>query len=217
MIFRRELAEMIFAGRKTQTRRPVKEGEERCKYVPERTYAIQLRRGGKQIGRLMVLDTHRERLGAITEKAAKAEGFKSRDEFLTYWARLYDHEPDLEQQVWVIHFVNHDVRLLNRSGGYPYYTDDLTAGMRGGEEGGEPEYVPDSVQTDFDKDARRRWSEHEEEEKSQQVAEQQGKQLARKLRRIQTDAAKLGVDIAPRLIVMIREAEAELAAKRKAA
>lgn len=76
--------------------------------------------------------------------------------------------------------------------------------------------VPPEVQNVFALEARARWSGYMEAERSSEVAEQRAKQLTRRLRRLQADAVKHGVDIAPRLLGMIREAEAEVAKKRAA-
>jgi hypothetical protein len=67
------------------------------------------------------------------------------------------------------------------------------------------------------KQANVRWTLYVNAERADEVAEQQGKQLARKLRKLQVEAAKYGVDITPRLVAMIQEAEAEIAEHRKAA
>lgn len=80
----------------------------------------------------------------------------------------------------------------------------------------EPERVPSAYQNLVSIEARARWSGYMESERTSEVAEQRGKQLTRRLRRLQADAAKHGVDIAPRLLGMIREAEAEVAKKRAA-
>lgn len=91
MIFRPALHRAIIAGRKTQTRRPVKPGQTRCRYEPGRTYAIQPGRGQPSDGhRIHILDVHQEHLGDITFTDARAEGFKTTQDFKTYWVQLHD-------------------------------------------------------------------------------------------------------------------------------
>lgn len=74
--------------------------------------------------------------------------------------------------------------------------------------------VPFEVQTVLTMQGRARTADLED---PHSVAERQGKQLVRRLRRLQGEAVKLGVDITPRLVAMMREAEAELAEKRNKA
>jgi hypothetical protein len=75
MIFRPELTEKVLSGEKTETRRPVKEGETECRYVAGRDYAVQTGRRRRSIGRIAVTDTRKEKLGEITHEAAVREGF----------------------------------------------------------------------------------------------------------------------------------------------
>jgi hypothetical protein len=103
MIFRPELTEKVLSGEKTETRRPVKEGETECRYVAGRDYAVQTGRRRRSIGRIAVTDTRKEKLGEITHEAAVREGFGGVGQFLAYWQRLYGGI-DPEQEVWVIRF-----------------------------------------------------------------------------------------------------------------
>jgi hypothetical protein len=68
--------------------------------------------------------------------------------------------------------------------------------------------------TEFAASARLRSAERRS--KSERLAAQQTNQLMRKLRRLQSEAAAYGVDLAPRLLPIIREAEREIAGKRAA-
>lgn len=77
--------------------------------------------------------------------------------------------------------------------------------------------VPREFQAELTVTARDRWGEYESVERRRQVAERQGRQLTRKLRALQRESEELGVDITPRLVSMIREAEAALAEARQAA
>lgn len=89
MQFKPDLAEKSVKGEKTQTRREVKPWEwlsvlpngskavfhrGRIKWQVGKTYAIQPGRGKASIGRFTLLDIRRERVGAITEADAIAEG-----------------------------------------------------------------------------------------------------------------------------------------------
>lgn len=103
MIFRPELVEAIRAGRKTETRRPVKP-DQPCRYVVGRTYAVQPGRGKRGVCRIRVIDVRRERVDQIDGPAAHREGFDSRIAFLDYWRGLYGDDADLSQPVWAVRF-----------------------------------------------------------------------------------------------------------------
>lgn len=115
MIFRPELARKIARGEKTQTRRPVKPGEKHCRYREGRDYAVQPGRGKPSSFRILILAVEGQALGDLTYRDARAEGFKTRDEFQAYWRALYgSYDPG--QPVWAIRFrllTSHDKpRLL---------------------------------------------------------------------------------------------------------
>lgn len=111
MIFKPELAKKVRMGAKTMTRRPIKDTDwdntlsrYTCRYKPGRAYAIQPGRGKPSIGRLTVLEVHRETVGQITFKDAKREGFATTDEFKEYWAAMYGGTFNPDTEVWVISF-----------------------------------------------------------------------------------------------------------------
>lgn len=108
MIFQPELVKQILAGRKTMTRRPVKDGETSCRYRPGRVYAVQQGRGKAATTRITILgEPRQERLGDISLDDARREGFRTREEFREYWAGLYgSHDP--ERLVWVLSFAKGD-------------------------------------------------------------------------------------------------------------
>lgn len=90
MIFRPDLARAVMRGAKSQTRRPVKPGEQRCRFHPGGSYAVQPGRGEPAIGRIVVTRVTRERLVELTPADADAEGFATVAEFARTWLDLYD-------------------------------------------------------------------------------------------------------------------------------
>ena len=101
MIFRPELAKLILQGKKTQTRRPMKQAT--CRYQAGKSYALQPGRGKLAAGRITITEVRQEFLGDLSLKDAKREGFVTTDEFFDYWRGLYGSaNPVL--RVWVISF-----------------------------------------------------------------------------------------------------------------
>jgi hypothetical protein len=108
MQFNPELIALIREGIKTQTRRPVSDGDTletelyegffneapfqhvavtnngRIRWQVANFYAIQPRGGAKGIGFIQMTDIRQERLGDITQADALAEGFASREAFFAY-------------------------------------------------------------------------------------------------------------------------------------
>ena len=112
MIFRPEMAELILAGKKTQTRRAVKYSDRGkaidCRYVAGKSYAIQPGRGKRATERLTVLEVHTQRLGDADPADVRREGFRTRDEFFAYWIELHG-TLDEDLQVHVITFAKGDL------------------------------------------------------------------------------------------------------------
>jgi hypothetical protein len=99
MIFSSAMVRAIATGRKTMTRRPAKPSDTECRYKPGKSYAVQPGRGRSSDGvRLVVTDVRTELLGLITYDDARAEGFKTRAEFMAYWVALHDR-PWLQRQI----------------------------------------------------------------------------------------------------------------------
>ncbi len=101
--------EQVLAGEKVSTRRPVKKGQravtqndritsvvasltngERTVYALGGIYAVQPGRTKKAVGRIGVTGLRREDVRQISERDARAEGFKSRRDFLRLWTQMYD-------------------------------------------------------------------------------------------------------------------------------
>ncbi len=108
MIFSPDLAAKVLAGEKTVTRRPVKRDQNDrllpCRYRPRQSYAVQDRRGGRELGRIKVQSAYREtlRFASITEGEARFEGFASPGDFAARWVELYGSSYPVE--VWRIVF-----------------------------------------------------------------------------------------------------------------
>lgn len=103
MNFKPDLAELILSGRKTQTRRLVR-GDEPCRYVAGKDYAVCPGRGKHAIGRIAVHNVALERVIEISETDAYCEGFRSTAEFFDRWSALYGDDADMQAFVWVIRF-----------------------------------------------------------------------------------------------------------------
>lgn len=88
MIFRPELVRQILDGRKTQTRRLVEDGKS-CRYVRGQAYAVQPGRGKPASARILVTSVDRQVLKQLSFEDARAEGFRTRDDFYAYWRTLH--------------------------------------------------------------------------------------------------------------------------------
>ena len=106
MIFRPELARKIIRGEKTMTRRPIKPGEKHCRYQEGRDYAVQPGSGKPESCRILILTVEGQALGDLTYRDARAEGFKTRQDFQAYWAGLHGYY-DPGMPVWAIRFRLH--------------------------------------------------------------------------------------------------------------
>lgn len=105
MIFKPEMVDKILAGHKTVTRRLVKLEDNGyggavflpCRYEVGKDYAVQpvieegpgRGRGGKEVARIRIVSSTRERLNRILTSEAREEGFASREAFFAYWRKLY--------------------------------------------------------------------------------------------------------------------------------
>jgi hypothetical protein len=128
VIFSSGLHVKVLNGTKSETRRLVKPGEDRCRYKVGTDYAVQAQRGGRAQGRLRILAIERQRVGDITEESVRREGFKTREDFEAAWRELHGAwEP--EREVWAIVFVplTDQVRLLAKDSSRGYTHDPRLA------------------------------------------------------------------------------------------
>jgi uncharacterized protein YqfB (UPF0267 family) len=101
MIFQRTW-KLVHQGRKTQTRRIVKNDKPPCRV--DRPLAVQPGRGKKRVCDVDVIDVRKVRLGDLSKKDAQAEGYENRQAFIKVWKEMHgDFNP--EQPVWVIEFL----------------------------------------------------------------------------------------------------------------
>ncbi len=106
MIFTPAEARKIIRGEKTMTRRPIKPGEKHCRYQEGRDYAVQPGRGKPETCRILILTIEDQALGDLTYRDARAEGFKTRQDFKTAWTEIHGrHDPQM--RVWAIRFRLH--------------------------------------------------------------------------------------------------------------
>jgi hypothetical protein len=106
VIFSPRNADLVLDGRKTMTRRPIKPGEQACRYRPGRTYSVQKGRGKPGCGYVQINAVRSEHVGEITLQDARAEGFRDRGEFFDYWAGMYADRAACPTTllVWVVTF-----------------------------------------------------------------------------------------------------------------
>lgn len=136
MLFTPENAKKVMDGAKTQTRRPEQEGDTvkrhaglgcqtklvavyrngRLLWEVGKAYAVQPGRGKSAIGRIKLISIRRERVNAISEEDAKAEGvepFNSpaigivyKPAFVSLWNSIYSDGLAYHTgpMVWVLEF-----------------------------------------------------------------------------------------------------------------
>lgn len=113
MLFSPDLVEKILRGEKTQTRRR-RHGEnptgqrdgwvdEPCRYKAGRTYAVQPGRGKKAVARILIRSVTAQAMCDMSDDDVRAEGFRTRDEFVSKWLSMYGKGSWLDP-VWRITF-----------------------------------------------------------------------------------------------------------------
>ncbi len=121
MIFSHTL-DFVLSRRKTQTRRLarpdqtlIREGNRqvvamttakghRVVYQVGKTYAIQPARTLKAVAHMTLTGIREEAVQEISEADARAEGYKSQEEFLAAWRTIHGAKADMQQRVWVLEF-----------------------------------------------------------------------------------------------------------------
>lgn len=109
MTFRRELADLVFSGVKTQTRRQMSDNPRSpwfrgcCAYRVGQRFAVCPGRGQTRICNAIASSVERSRLGDIDDASARAEGFKNVGDFRRGWEAINGSwNPD--DIVWLIKF-----------------------------------------------------------------------------------------------------------------
>ena len=117
MQFKPELAALVMAGTKRQTRRPVKPGQEllitdmaggyrgvacngRNVYEVGKDYAVCPGRGKHAVGRILITEIRQEDVREIEHEDVIAEGFQHRGEFFEVWTNFYD--PVIAHQFYAV-------------------------------------------------------------------------------------------------------------------
>lgn len=138
MIFRPDQAKLILQAKKTQTRR--RKGDRNvCRFEAWKPYAVQPGRGKTAVCKITITDVREERLGDLTLKDARREGFATCAEFFEDWRQHYGRIDD-DERVWVVSFLLGDrtdtPRFLAARPGPPhgdYVTEPALAAQGEGE------------------------------------------------------------------------------------
>jgi hypothetical protein len=90
LILTPQQARTVMRGAKTQYRLPARRDEDRCRFQVGKSYAVQPGRGRAARGRVLVTAVRLGLAGDVTFEDARAEGFRTRDEWRAAWVRLHD-------------------------------------------------------------------------------------------------------------------------------
>lgn len=162
MIFPSRHAHLVISGKKTQSRRPRKPEHVRPPLRAGKSYPVSAGIGKPSIGRIEILAAIEQDLGDVTYEDARAEGFKTRDDFFNWW-RSYYGNADPSLPVWTYVFqTTAERRYLakrpgqgERMGETRDYVASAHMSLRD-----EPEVVPAEYQAKLVEEAKERWDEH---------------------------------------------------------
>lgn len=111
MIFTPPQARAIARGAVTQARRPAT--QLRCRYRIGHDYAVQPGLGRDAVCRVKILGTRRHPAGEITFRDARAEGYRTTDEWKMAWVRQYDRAWLDEHKVDLVSVFDDTVSIVN--------------------------------------------------------------------------------------------------------
>ncbi len=162
MIFPSRHAHLVISGKKTQSRRPRKPEHVRPPLRAGKSYPVSAGIGKPPIGRIEILAAIEQDLGDVTYEDARAEGFKTRDDFFNWW-RSYYGNADPSLPVWTYVFqTTAERRYLakrpgqgERMGETRDYVASAHMSLRD-----EPEVVPAEYQAKLVEQAKERWDQH---------------------------------------------------------
>ena len=98
ILFKQYHADLILAGTKTQTRRKGKK-----RWTLGKVYQAKVSYMAKPFAWLKVTAIWQERLGAMTDEDAVAEGYTRRAHYFNVFESIYG-DADMQQLVWVLVF-----------------------------------------------------------------------------------------------------------------
>jgi len=101
MMFDKFTKNMIVLGRKTVTRRVVRNN--RRPAIPDTIHKIKIDRTPRSYGYIKIISCEKEKLSDITYMDVLKEGFTSKKQYLEYFMRV-NNIVDLDTEVWVIEF-----------------------------------------------------------------------------------------------------------------
>lgn len=239
MIFSGPLYGKVLRGEKTQTRRPASSSDPANRYRPGMRRAVQKGRGIHGEAHIIITDVRLEAVGDITFEDARAEGFRTRDDFKAYWIELHDKkwlereeeengdwaalkelrilarfdQRHAHKQVWVLTFEldrTERPRLLADRNAKTDYVDAPARALDH-----EPEAIDATTQNRFSQEGHKGWMARE----SQREIDRERMAAEERLRQVRIDARAQGVDIThleAAIVERIRRAERKIRQRRAA-
>lgn len=223
MIFTAPLYGKVLRGEKTETRRLFQSCDLATKYRPGMRRAVQKGRGIHGEAHILLTDVRRELLGAIDFKAARAEGFRTVQDFKAYWLGLHDanwveRQEDTEltdeqiqdrfyqrwalKEVWVLSFEldrTERPRLLADRNAKSDYVDTSARALAH-----EPEAVDTATQIRFSREGHQGFMARE----AQRELDRERMGAEERLRQVRIDARAKGVDISHLEASIVRQLRA---------